>query len=196
MIIAFDCGKTGGIAYQFKSGKVISEPMPETRKLLLESVRETVTAYIEEGEPKYAVIEKVWSSPQMGVVSAFNFGCQYERILMLLTVLQIPFEEVSSMKWQNRIGIKRRDKAGGETITHFKTRLLSVSQELFPAQFNGLNKTKGLKICDALLILHYTKNFIMGGQSKDYSKKINEAYEGKPKEYTPQTEMNLGEEKF
>ncbi len=51
-----------------------------------------------------ALIERVSSSPQMGVTSAFTFGRSYGFLRGLLSGLQIPFEEVSPQVWQRKMG--------------------------------------------------------------------------------------------
>ena len=51
-----------------------------------------------------AVIEKVSSSPQMGVVSAFTFGRSQGFLLGLLTAFRIPYHEVTPQKWQKAMG--------------------------------------------------------------------------------------------
>ena len=51
-----------------------------------------------------AVIEKVSSSPQMGVVSAFSFGKSQGFLLGLLTAYKIPYHEVTPQKWQKAMG--------------------------------------------------------------------------------------------
>ena len=52
------------------------------------------------GEKTFAAVEHVWSSPQMGVASAFSFGVQFERPLSILVALGIPTELILPRDWQ------------------------------------------------------------------------------------------------
>jgi crossover junction endodeoxyribonuclease RuvC len=76
-----------------------------------------------------AVIEKVHSSPQMGVTSAFTFGRGYGFLRGVLSASGIPFVEVTPQKWQKAMecmsgGDKNVTKARaqqlypGEKVTH------------------------------------------------------------------------------
>lgn len=51
-----------------------------------------------------AVIERVSSSPQMGVTSSFSFGRSYGFLRGCLSALGIPFAEVTPQKWQKDMG--------------------------------------------------------------------------------------------
>lgn len=90
----------------------------------------------------FALIERVSSSPQMGVVSAFTFGRSYGFLRGMLIGHRIAFEEVSPMKWQNAMGCR---SGGDKNITKAK------AQQLFP----------GVKIthanADALLIAEHCR---------------------------------------
>jgi hypothetical protein len=99
-----------------------------------------------------AVIEKVSSSPQMGVVSAFSFGKSQGFLLGLLTALKVPYHEVTPQKWQKAMGCMSK---GDKNVTKH------AAQKLWPH----------LKIthrdADARLIAEYGRRFIKnGGASK------------------------------
>ena len=94
----------------------------------------------------FAYIEKVSSSPQMGVTSAFTFGRGYGFLRGLLTAYNYPFEEVLPRKWQASFGMK---KGKDESNTQWKNRLKGKAQQLFP----HLKVT--LATADALLIAEY-----------------------------------------
>ena len=90
----------------------------------------------------HAVIERVRSTPQMGVVSAFTFGANYSQARAFLIAGGVPFEEVIPAKWQKFMGCM---SGGDKNLTKAK------AQELFP----------GHKIvhgnADALLIAEYAR---------------------------------------
>ncbi len=90
----------------------------------------------------FAVIEKVHSSPQMGVKSAFSFGQSFGKLEMMLACAGIRFQYVSPAKWQGDMGCRT---GGDKNITK------AAAQRLFPA----------LKIthatADALLLAEYAK---------------------------------------
>jgi hypothetical protein len=89
-----------------------------------------------------AVIERVRSTPQMGVTSAFTFGSNYAQARAFLVAGAVPFEEVIPQKWQKFLGCMSR---GDKNVTKAK------AQELFPA----------VKVihgnADALLIAEYAR---------------------------------------
>lgn len=63
--------------------------------------------WIESFDPQdnaVCAIEKVSSSPQMGVTSAFTFGRSYGFLVGVLTSLGIRFEEVRPQRWQKDMG--------------------------------------------------------------------------------------------
>lgn len=71
----------------------------------------------------FAMIERVHSSPQMGVTSAFSFGRSYGFLRGLLSALSIPYEEVSPQKWQKAMGCMTR---GDKNVSKQK------AQQLWP----------------------------------------------------------------
>jgi Holliday junction resolvasome RuvABC endonuclease subunit len=76
----------------------------------------------------------------MGVVSAFTFGCNYERVVMALMCAGIPVEEVTPQRWQKALGC----------LTHGDKKVSKArAQQLFP----GIKITN--YIADALLIAEY-----------------------------------------
>lgn len=54
--------------------------------------------------PANTVVEKVHSSPQMGVKSAFTFGEQFARVCFLVAAAGLPHRLVSPQKWQKTLG--------------------------------------------------------------------------------------------
>lgn len=101
----------------------------------------------------HAMIEKVASSPQMGVVSAFTFGKSYGFLRGLLTG-RTPFEEISPQKWQKAMECLTK---GDKNVSKAR------AQQLFPQ----LKITHA--IADALLIAEFARREC----AKRYSLKSN-----------------------
>jgi hypothetical protein len=147
--LGIDPGTFGGLVSIF-SDRVAATPMPET-----DLERWSWFPYTDSdsnaGSQRIAVIEKVSASPQMGVTSAFTFGCGYGKLLMALTACGIQFEEVRPQVWQKALGIPKR--ARDEKQPAFKVRLLKKAQQLYP-QLDVWKepKYKQLAVADALLI--------------------------------------------
>jgi len=94
--IGIDPGKSGGVA--ITDGVTISAwKMPASPHDLAALLRDLDGARV-------AVVEKVASSPQMGVKSAFTFGQGYGTLLGVLSALQIRVETVAPLKWQKAMG--------------------------------------------------------------------------------------------
>lgn len=150
--IGIDPGKAGGLAC-LSRGAVWTKPMPETDRDLWDWFPTTLRA----GEKYRAVVERVHSSPQMGVASAFTFGRGYGAILMALTAAGIPFEEVLPKAWMRGMGVTR--KAGWETA-RWKQRLRAKAQQLYPdlpLWREPRSVGRQLAVADALLIATYCK---------------------------------------
>lgn len=97
--------------------------------------------------PVYAVLEKVASSPQMGVCSAFSFGAVAGMLRAFLVAGDVPFEEVSPSKWQGALNCRTK---GEKNVSKAK------AQELFPmVKVTHAN-------ADALLLAEYARKFGRG----------------------------------
>lgn len=97
--IGIDPGKNGGIA--ITDGRTISAwAMPASPADLAALLRDLDGV----ASARVAVVEKVASSPQMGVKSAFTFGQGYGTLLGVLAALQIRVETVTPQKWQKAVG--------------------------------------------------------------------------------------------
>lgn len=139
LYIGIDPGKQGGISAITATGEPFSaDKMPESAADLIATLR-----HIQECcDVCHARLERVHSSPQMGVVSAFTFGQGYGRIEASLTALQIPHDIVRPQQWQKELGCMSK---GDKNVT--KTR----AQSLFPAW----KITHA--IADSLLIAEYCR---------------------------------------
>jgi hypothetical protein len=145
-----DPGVAGGIACIDQAGEVLcAVKMPGTESDVFHVIQKPRGATPD--EPRRAVLERVASSPQMGVVSAFTFGRGYGALRMALTVARIRFEEVSPVKWQNVLGCRTK---GDKNVSKRK------AQQLFPQ----IEITHA--IADALLLAEYARRLVQsqGGE--------------------------------
>ncbi len=138
--IGIDIGLKGGVAVLDADWYIkVAAKMPQDRRELIELLRPF------SGLESVAAVEHVASSPQMGVTSAFSFGGQKERVLTVLTALDIPFEEVRPLDWQRTLQCIN----GGDK---------NVTKRVAEMRFLG---AKGVKIthynADALLIASYCR---------------------------------------
>jgi len=138
--IGIDPGVAGGIAAVSHHGAIVfAVPMPSSERDVL-NVFEPL-APTDDSKTR-ATLERVYSSPQMGVVSAFTFGKGYGALLMALTAARIPFDQVVPAKWQGVMGCLSR---GDKNITKRR------AQQLFP-DFKVTHA-----IADALLLAEYSR---------------------------------------
>lgn len=121
LVLGLDPGKAGGVAARNHEGLITAHKFPVTERDLADLVQEL--AQLDEGGQVHAFIEKVHSTPQMGVKSAFTFGQGFGGIRMCLVCHQIPFEEVRPQVWQKALGCLSR---GDKNVTKAK------AQQLFP----------------------------------------------------------------
>jgi len=143
--IGVDPGVSGGIAVLNENGLALeSVPMPATEQDLLD-VFTAVESPVWR-RPAHAMIERVYSSPQMGVASAFTFGKGYGALLMALTAARIPFDQVVPAKWQAVMGCLSR---GDKNITKRR------AQQLFP----DVKVTHAT--ADALLLAEYGRRLVV-----------------------------------
>ena len=157
LYIGIDPGQAGGLValcVSAKGSEVNAVSMPDTERQVWEWIAENSPARF--APNSYAVIEKVHSMPEQGVVSSFKFGMGYGALRMALTAACIPFEEVDPRTWQKALGVAPRKKE--ETKPQFKLRLLKLAQQLFPSLplwSEKRAKGKMLAVSDALLIAYY-----------------------------------------
>lgn len=134
-IIGIDPGQQGGIAL-VSDGIDVAWKMGATDLETIERIRAAMAVVGEVG----AVIEDVWSSPQMGVASAFTFGRGVGALEMALTALNVPFLRVRPQVWQKDLGCLT---GGDKNITK------ALATKLFPT----VKVTHA--VADALLIAEW-----------------------------------------
>ena len=149
IFIGIDPGASGGIAALREDRSIVTAArMPETDKDILDLLR-ALAAESRAVENGFALIERVHAgvfaqNRKMGVVSAFSFGGIYRALKMALTAAEIPYDEVTPLKWQTALGCRSR---GDKNITKAK------AQELFPILPSGLRITHAT--ADSLLLAEY-----------------------------------------
>lgn len=175
--IGIDPGKSGGlVAIRPHNGSISADPMPKT----LRDVWDWFQNFKVGCFCSIAILEKVRSSPQMGVTSSFTFGRGFGNLEALLVAAGISFQEVLPRTWQKELGIPGRKKKivtkvvkvkGGkrekkrvsvyvESQPQFKQRLRDVAQRMFPnlpLWMEPRSKGKQLAIADALLIAEFCR---------------------------------------
>lgn len=155
--IGVDPGVAGGIAVLDDRGQPVeTHKMPETRRDLLD----ILTPFNSTGPnaPSRCVVEKVNAGVfghgagdrRMGVVSAFTFGRNVERVHMALVAAGVVYDEALPVKWQTALGCRTR---GDKNISKAR------AQELFP----GVKVTHA--IADALLIAEFCRRTERGSIS-------------------------------
>jgi len=142
--IGIDPGVNGGIVFRDDSRVVCMAAMPKTDA--------DVFALLTEHQTRVpfcrAMIERVHSSPQMGVVSAFTFGRGVGALHMALHAAYIPFDEVSPRTWQKAMGVIYPKDS---TQTQRKNLAKARAQQLFPTE-HITHAT-----ADALLLAEYCR---------------------------------------
>lgn len=143
--IGVDPGKSGAIAYVFEERTHLavgfikaSETERDLSDWLCQRRKWNCWAYI----------ERVNAMPGQGVSSTFKFGQSYGFLRGLLVAHQIPFEEVTPLKWQRAMGCQSR---GDKNVTKAR------AQQLFPQ----VKVTHA--IADALLIAEYCRRLRTAG---------------------------------
>lgn len=96
-------------------------------------------------------IEQVNSRPEDGVVQAFSFGGQAQRIKTIMNVAGIIYREVNPQRWQNYLGWGRLPR-GKQNYKARKKELYKIAKEM--TDYSGLSAGN----CDAYLIAKYLES--------------------------------------
>lgn len=158
IFVGVDPGVSGGIAVIDQHGRVMfTLRMPDSAPGIVDGIAacfELPSAV----DGAWAVIERVWSSPQMGVVSAMSFGKNVGRLEAALAAQDCDVEEVLPRKWQDEVGVfypkairtlrPNGKESFGARDKHIPKRR---AEELFPGA------TVSLATADALLIAEYCR---------------------------------------
>lgn len=152
--IGLDPGATGGIGYIANCG-VNGAVHPAAEKLspMTDQDLYAFLVWLREVWPDdiFAILEKVHSSPQMGVKSAFSFGGSYRALRMAVRAAGIPFEEARPQEWKKEFGLIVPKKKG---LTGPQKKALdrAKAQDLFPGERRWTND-----LADAILIAEYCR---------------------------------------
>lgn len=144
LVVGIDPGKRGAIAFinhEILEAEVYSISDFNFFVMLLKSKLDEILI---------AGIEKQHSFPGQGVKSMFNLGFQYGMLIATLKILQIPFEEIPSQRWQ-----KEMLGAGRKKKKEIKELSLQKAKNLFPKL--ALKIAKNHNFSDALLIAEYMR---------------------------------------
>lgn len=139
LILGIDPGVSGGFAWHTDGGMDCCK-MPETERDVWQALSEACGFFTLNRPPCKAYIESVHSMPGQGVASSFKFGRNYGFLRGCLIALEIPFEEVTPMKWQTSMGCRTK---GDKNVSK------SRAQQLWP----GIKITHA--VADALLICEH-----------------------------------------
>jgi hypothetical protein len=142
--IAVDPGSSGAAVVREVGGKIIDVMAyhePDDVVTMLHSLK---GIFAVGGKPSFALIERVWASPVMGVSSAFAFGENYGGWVMAFKMAGIPVACVTPQQWQRVVAPDIQDSGNDR-----KKALKQLAVERFP----DLKVT--LAICDALLLSDY-----------------------------------------
>lgn len=122
--LGIDPGFSGGIAGVGKTGELVwSHKWPEDDEGAVDLLMRQFGAAVDYAPVQAVAIERVWSSPQMGVVSAFTFGGVYHCARTLAIVRSWVKIEPTPLQWQTAMHCRTR---GDKSITKAK------AQALFP----------------------------------------------------------------
>ena len=106
VFIGIDPGKAGAIAILDKQNIIETEvhDMPESAYDLYD-----ILQYVDDADI-LCIIEKAQSMPNMGHVGRFGYGVGYGKIIAVLEILEIPFQEIASIKWKKEFSLVKKDK--------------------------------------------------------------------------------------
>ena len=142
--IGIDPGKTGAIAIIYPGKIKIIDFENFVKTNIFDTNYHPLRSVIN------AVIEKVSSSPQQGVCSAFSFGQNYGFWQGILYALDISYELISPQKWQKEIFDSKKEDDRKEMSRQ-------MARRLFPQLNEHLKRKKDHNRADALLIAEYCR---------------------------------------
>lgn len=132
-IVGIDPGNNGALAFlDTKACKVRIVDMPtfefETTKKRVSIDPYGIVAEMQQQEVAHVYLEEVFASPQMGVVSAFNFGDGKGCIRGIAAALGVPLTQVKPQKWKKdmhvpadkRAAVQRASQLIPGAAPHFK----------------------------------------------------------------------------
>lgn len=150
LIIGIDPGKKGAISIITEYGKyeVFDMPLYPNGEIDGYAIYKCLEKSFALDYDSFCFIEKSQPMPKQGVVSVFNYGAGYGKLLAALEILKIPYQEIRPQKWKKYFSLIKKDKK--ESV--------SLAMKLFP---DIEYTTKRGRLLDgraeALLIAEYGK---------------------------------------
>lgn len=152
-VIGIDPGLEGGMAvYDVVAKKLVEvRPLPvvdegsgryKDNNVDAHAFAEMIAVAVEAYDVQLVVIEKVHSSPQMGVASAFKFGDNYGIVRMASMIYAPRVEFVTPQRWKARM-----------MLSFDKKQSLAMARKMFPGEWFPRAKDNGL--AEAALIAFY-----------------------------------------
>lgn len=116
VILGIDPGNSGALAfldYEDATISVIDMPTFEfaTTKNRTEIDPHTISSELKRHDIEHVYMEEVFSSPQMGVTSAFNFGQGKGMIRGVVAALELPMTQIKPAKWKKDMHVPADKKA-------------------------------------------------------------------------------------
>lgn len=116
VVVGIDPGNSGAIAFldtDLCSLRIVDMPTFEfeTTKKRVTIDPYSIVAEMQHSALHHVYMEEVYSSPQMGVVSAFNFGEGKGKILGIVAALGIPVTSVKPARWKKDMKVPADKKA-------------------------------------------------------------------------------------
>lgn len=149
-LIGIDPGVNGAIAIQNVAGAI------EILKLADATDRD-VSHFLLFRTPGVAALERVASSPQQGVVSAFTFGASFGALRMALACHGLETHLVRPQKWRGAMQVRKVRGGLGRNDAEKKRATRERAQQVYP-DLRVTNAT-----ADALLLLAFVEKFYPKG---------------------------------
>jgi len=143
--MGLDPGMSGGVAFLTFDGEVVGVyPMPETEHEAKDLIAEFAPRIAK------AAIERLQPMQLTSKVTMFKLGRSYGFLRGILTVLQVPFDEVQPKAWQHGIGCIYPSKA-----KHSQRK--AVNRQKAQQMFSRIPFRIDDKTADALLIAEHCR---------------------------------------
>lgn len=142
MIVGIDPGKKGAATFMLEEGEIVD--IIEYSKNTPHEISDAFLEFLP--TIKKAYLEFVCSRPGQSSKATFTFGANYGFWQGILTAFKIPYEVVTPLTWQRKMGCLSK---GNKNVTKAK------AQQLFPKQ---QKITHG--VADSILIAEYGRRAI------------------------------------
>lgn len=151
IFIGIDPGKTGGIAIisdvQNNHISAIEMPINAKKEIDISEIKTFLNLNIT--GVCFCCIEKSTAMPKQGVVSMFKYGTTYGKLIAIIEILEISYEEIVPQKWKKEF-----------SLNSDKRRSIITAQKLFPSMKGQFTTERGrIKdgAAEALLLAEYAR---------------------------------------